>query len=296
MKPAPFKYCAPTVLDEVYRILEEYGDEARILAGGQSLIPLMNMRLAQPSVIVDIGKVPELVGIDADNGVTIGAMTSHLAVRQSTTVQQKLPLVSRALEHVGHAAIQSRGTFGGSIAHADPAAELPAVVLALDATIHASSRSGTRAIPADAFFLSTFTTALEQHEVLTSVRLPVSPPERVYSYMAVSRRHGDFALVGVAAVADIGQDRSFDSVRLVLSSVSDTPFRTEASEAYLRNKPVTLEAMREAARLTVDAINPVGDIHASSEYRRHVAGTLIVRALADLAKQAGIDTHQETTR
>jgi carbon-monoxide dehydrogenase medium subunit len=263
MKPPPFKYYAPTTLEEALGYLAEYGFEAKALAGGQSLIPTMNFRLAQPEVLVDLNNIPELSYIrpGEKGGVSIGAMTRQRQVERDPLVAERVPLVHETMPYIAHPQIRNRGTFGGSIAHADPAAELPAVATVLDARCRLQSQDGERWLPADEFFVDLFTTALEPEEILVEVVLPPLPDRTGYAFKEVSRRHGDYALVGVAARVTLDDQGQCEQARLVYFSVGNGP----------------VEAAAETAS-TAD-IDPPGDIHASAKYRRHLAKVLARQVL-----------------
>ena len=281
MKPIAFEYHAPRSLDEALALLAEHGDEAKVLAGGQSLIPAMNFRLASPRALVDLNGVTGLGYIRTDSaGLVIGAMTRHAAVERSEGVGRRAPLLSEAIRYVAHPAIRSRGTIGGSLAHADPAAELPAVMLALDARFTAQSRQGTRTIAATDFFTGLFSTALEPNELLTEIVIP-PPSERTgFAFEEVSRRHGDFALAGVAAAVTCDAERRCRDVRVALLGVGDRAVLADQVATILVDEQLSAEAVRAAAEASAaQDIDPPGDIHASSRYRRHLACVLIRRAL-----------------
>ena len=286
MKPAPFKYASPESLEEATSLLQQHGDDAKVLAGGQSLIPLMNMRLARPGVLVDINHVAGLDGVSRNGGLTIGTNTRHVTVLRSPEVRAYAPIVSEAMRHVGHVGIRTRGTFGGATAHADPAAEIPAVLLALDAQVTVQGPQGTRTIAADDFFVSTFTTELEDDEIVTAVQLPSPLDHAAWSFHEVSRRHGDFALVGVAAVAELDGSGNVSRARIALSGVADTPVRvTEAEDSLVGRAPA--DGADEAGRLAEQQLDPPSDFHATSTYRREVAGALVTRALQDMDTKGG---------
>jgi aerobic carbon-monoxide dehydrogenase medium subunit len=271
VKPPPFEYVRATSLDEAVSALAEHGDEAKVLAGGQSLIPLMSLRLAHPTVLVDVNRVDELKTIERTNGtLRIGAMVRHRQAERSQEVADAVPLISKVMPLIGHAAIRSRGTVGGSLAHADPAAELPAVALALGATFNVTSKArGERSIPADEFFGGYFTTSIEPDEVLTSVDFPVLHGGAAVN--EVARRHGDFAMVG-AVVATPPQD-----ARIALINVAEKPVRATAAEQAL-NQGADLD---EVAALVSRDLDPSGDLHASAAYRKKVAGVCVKRALQE---------------
>ena len=286
MKPPPFAYFAPTSVQEAALLLAEHGEDAKLLAGGQSLIPLLSLRLARPAVLIDLNGVDELARLDADaGGATVGAMTRHRTLERSDVVARTVPLLAAAAPYIGHSAIRTRGTVGGSLSHADPAAELPAVALALDATFTACTAKGEREITAADFFAGYFTTALEPDEVLTAIRFPAAAPGTGVSVQEMARRHGDFAMVAVAASVTLGGN-GCDDVRLALINVADRPVRAAGAEALLRGSEPTEAAIAEAADLATRDLSPVSDLHASAEYRRSVAAVLVRRALTDAITKA----------
>jgi aerobic carbon-monoxide dehydrogenase medium subunit len=279
MKPAPFEYVAPRSLDEALRELSASQDEAKVLAGGQSLIPLLNFRLARLSRIVDLNRIPELQYMQArDGGLAIGAMTRHASLERDPRVKAEQPLVAEAIAYVGHAAIRSRGTFGGSLAHADPAAELPAVAVCLGAELTVASTRGRRTIAAEDFFLGYLTTALEPDEILVETWLPPVKPSTGQAWLEFSRRHGDFALAGVA-VSLTQLDGRVDNARIVLSGVGGTPVRVREAEILLLGGQA--EAAADAVRAAID---PDADMYGSKEYRTHLAAVITQRAIR-LAQQ-----------
>ncbi|MCL6551656.1 MAG: xanthine dehydrogenase family protein subunit M [Firmicutes bacterium] len=286
MKPAPFQYLAPRTREETLEALRRFGPDAKVLAGGQSLVPLLAMRLARPAVLVDINRVPDLAFVRATRGaVVIGAMTRQRAVETHPLVAARLPLLREALRWVGHPQIRTSGTIGGSLAHADPAAELPAVAAVLGATFTAASRRRQRTLRCEEFFTGYLTTALEPDELLTEVRFPVPPPGTGWAFQEVARRHGDFALVGVAALVRLDGDRRCAEARLAFTGVGPGPVRVAEAEALLLGRALTREAAEEAGRAVTAALEPEGDIHASAEYRKHVAGVLAARALLQAAER-----------
>jgi carbon-monoxide dehydrogenase medium subunit len=281
MKPAPFEYVDAKNLDEALALLARHGDEARPLAGGQSLVPLMNMRLARPRVVVDLNRVASLTYIrDTDAGLAIGAMTRQAVAEESSHVATRWPLLVEALGLAGHRAIRNRGTIGGSLAHADPAAELPAAVLALDGRLTLASPRGPRTVEARAFFRGALTTARAPDELLAEVALPSPPPRTGSCFLEVARRHGDFALVAVAAVTTLDATGTCTRARLALAGVGSMPLRAEAAEALLVGRAGDAALFAEAARVVSEGLEPDSDLHASAEYRREVAGVLTRRALA----------------
>ncbi|MEO8289205.1 MAG: xanthine dehydrogenase family protein subunit M [Chloroflexota bacterium] len=288
MKPAPFDYYAPDMREEALLLLSRYGGDAKPLAGGQSLVPSMNFRLAQPSILVDLNGVGDLFGIHIpeEGGLRIGAMTRQRVVERSPLVRQHAPLVSEAMPYIAHPQIRNRGTFGGSLAHADPAAELPALALALEAQFRVQSSSGERMIPAADFFLGLFTTALEPDELLVDVTLPALPPRTGTAFEEFARRHGDYALAGVSAVVTLADDGTVSAARVVLFSVGDMPVLASSVDAMLVRVVPTTEAIDAAAEAVNADIEPQSDIHATDAYRRHIAGVLTRRVLRKAVERA----------
>jgi carbon-monoxide dehydrogenase medium subunit len=295
MKPAPFKYYAPSTVDEALARLAEHGWDAKVLAGGQSLVPMMNFRLAQPAVLVDLNSVSELFYIQPgrSGGLSIGAMTRQRQAEFDPRVAERAPMLSTALPKVAYPQIRSRGTLGGSIAHADPSAELVALSVALDGRFRLRSKQrGERWVDASEFFLGLFTTVLEPDELLVEVELPPMPPRSGWSFMEVARRHHDFALVGVAAVVilDEAQDAeaaTCEQARLVYFSVGDGPVEAHQAAAVLEGQAPTPEAILEAAQTAGDQdVDPNTDINASAEYRRHLVKVLGQRALTEAFDRA----------
>jgi carbon-monoxide dehydrogenase medium subunit len=288
MKLPPVEYEAPTTVAEAIDLLAEHGDEASVLAGGQSLIPLLALRLARPEVLIDINRIDELSGVSAANGhVAIGATTREYVAEESGTVADTLPLLAAALPLIGHEAIRSRGTIGGSLAHADPAAELPAVARALDAEFVVRGPSGTRVIPAAQWFDGYLTTSRRPHELLAEVRFPAAGPGTGVSFEEVARRHGDFAIVGLAASL-VFSDGVISEARLAFAGVSDVPVRAAAAEDLLAGERPSAELFDEAARRATEDLDPPADLHGSSDYRKTVAAAVVrrgLRAAADNARE-----------
>lgn len=288
MKPPPFEYHAPTTLDEALSLLREYGAEAKVLAGGQSLVPSMNFRLAQPAVIVDLNRIPDLAGITVtvQGALQIGAMTRQRAVERSPEVMEHAPLIYETMPFIAHPQIRNRGTIGGSLAHADPSAELPAVAVALNCSIHARSPRGERVIPAAEFFLGVFTTALEPDEILTEIGVPRHAQVMGAAFEEVARRHGDYALVGAAATVALHEDGTVAEIKLVFLSLGDGPVECPAAYGVLLGQTPTEDAIREAVEALEVDIDPPTDIHASSAYRRHLAKVLARRTLTKAVGRA----------
>ena len=278
MKPAPFDYVAPRSLDEAVAALAEGGPEAKLLAGGQSLIPLLNFRLARPALLVDLNRVAELAYVRPRNrGTAIGAMTRQATIERDRALSEKQPLLAEAIRWVGHAAIRSRGTIGGSLAHADPAAELPAVAVCLDAQLSVVGPRGRRTVSADDFFVGYLSTALLPDEILVETWLPPLKPRTGQAWLEFARRHGDFALAGVAVSLSL-EDEMVADARIVLTGVGGKPVRAREAETLLVGGSVRerAAAAAEAARSTID---PDADIHATKEYRAHLASVLTERAI-----------------
>jgi carbon-monoxide dehydrogenase medium subunit len=288
VKPPRFRYFTARSVAKAAQLLAEQGEEARLLAGGQSLLPLLNLRLARPSALIDLNEIQELAYIRPwDGGLAIGALTRDAALERDPLAAARQPLLVEAAHHVGHPAIRHRSTLGGSLAHADPAAELPAVMLALEAAITVQSAAGSRTIPATAFFQGPFQTAMQHGEVLTEVRLPGLPPRSGTAFLEFARREGDYALAGVAAVVTLAEDGTIAQARLGLCSVGPTPLRASPAEAVLRGRRPDDAAWRAAAEAVASELKePPADIHGSADYRRHLAGVLTQRALALAAGRA----------
>ena len=282
MKPAPFEYYPPRTLEEALSLLAQHGDEAKALAGGQSLIPAMNFRLAQPAVLIDLNGLHELSYIQSEDGggLRIGAMTRQRAVERSPLVRREAPLVHEAMPFIAHPPIRNRGTVGGSLAHADPAAELPAVSLALDARFRAQSAKRARWIAAGEFFTGLFSTALGADELLVEIVLPRLAARSGCAFEEVSRRHGDYALVGVAAAVALDERERCAQARIALMSIGDRPVLAEPAAQLLKGEIPSAESIRAAANAAAHGdIDPPADIHASSAYRRQLVSVLIRRAL-----------------
>jgi aerobic carbon-monoxide dehydrogenase medium subunit len=287
VKPAAFEYHRAASLDDALALLARHPD-ARPLAGGQSLIPAMNFRLAQPGALVDLNGVTELAGIRTvgGTGLRIGAMTRHVAVERSAEVRAIAPLLAEAMPHVAHPQIRSRGTLGGSLAHADPSAELPAVMLALDATfVLRGPANRERRVRAEEFFSGLFATVLEPGELLVAVEIPARAPHSGSAFMEVARRHGDYALAGVAVQLSLDDGRVADA-RVALLSVGDRPVLARAAGALVGQSP-TPERIASIADAVRDEVDPPSDIHADAAYRRQLAGVLTRRALTLAARRAG---------
>jgi carbon-monoxide dehydrogenase medium subunit len=286
MKLPPVDYEAPETVSEAVELLAEHQDEASVLAGGQSLIPLLALRLARPAVLIDINGIAELSGVSATDGwVAIGAMTREYVAEESEIVADAVPLLAAALPLIGHEAIRSRGTVGGSLAHADPAAELPAVARALDAEFVVRGPSGERVVPAAEWFEGYLTTSRRPDELLTEVRFPAAGRGVGISFQEVARRHGDFAMVGLAASLTLSGGAISDA-RLAFAGMSDVPVRAGEAEDLLVGERPSAELFDEAARRATGDIDPPADLHGSSDYRKKVAAALVRRGLRAAADNA----------
>jgi carbon-monoxide dehydrogenase medium subunit len=280
MIPSAFDYMRPTSLAEATRLLASHADDAKILAGGHSLVPMMKLRLAAPKMLIDIGRLSELSGIHEENGtIVIGACTTHYALETSALVRQRCPLLAETAAAIGDVQVRNRGTIGGSIAHADPAADWPAAVLALDATITLVHRAGTRTVKAADFFVDLLTTTMASNEILTEIRVPANAPRTGSAYLKVLQPASGFALTGVAAQITLGTNNVPQRVAVGITGVSNKPFRASATESALQGQAATPEALAQAATRAVESIDALGDIHASAEYRLHLARVYTKRAL-----------------
>jgi aerobic carbon-monoxide dehydrogenase medium subunit len=288
VKPAPFKHHAPSTLEESLEVLAQVGTDGKVLAGGQSLVPMMNLRLARPTDLVDLNGVVELTELAVDGGqLRIGAMVRQRSVERSAVLVGNWPLIQEALRHVGHVQIRNRGTIGGSLAHADPAAELPAVMLALEAELEVRSTTGRRTVTAADFFLDYYTTALEPTELLTEIRVPGLPPRTGGAVEEISRRHGDFGIVGAYALLSLDPSGTkVERARLTFSGAAPTPIRSRAAESLLEGQTLDEAAIQAAAARAVEDLDPDDDVHASAQYRRETAAVVAARALRRAAERA----------
>lgn len=289
MKPAPFEYLAPDSLDAALDLLAHRGGEAKLLAGGQSLIPVMNFRLAQPTLLVDLNRLRDLDYLREDaGGLRIGAMTRQRRLERDPLVPRLAPLLGEAVPFIAHPQIRNRGTVGGSLAHADPAAELPAVAVALDARFRLRRAGGERWVEARAFFAGLFATVLEPDEMLVEVALPPPAPSRTgWAFLEVARRHGDYAQVGIAARVTLDEAGRCREARLVYLSVGDGPVEAREAAAMLAGSDLSDAAIAAAAdKASRDEMDPTGDIHASADFKRHLARVLTGRALRRAVSRA----------
>jgi carbon-monoxide dehydrogenase medium subunit len=290
VKPAPFRLHRPESVADVVALLAEHGDDAKPIAGGQSLVPLLALRLARFDHLVDLERVPGLADVrPADGGVEVGAMVRQADAERDPDLARLAPLVTRALPLIGHFQIRNRGTVGGSLAHADPASELPAVALALDADLTVAGPAGRRSVAADGFFVDRWTSALAPDELLVGVRFPAWTGRVGFAVDEVARRHGDFAMVGVAAALGLGDDGRIDRARLALFGVAATPVRAATAEAALLGRPadeLTDATRREIGHLATAELAPPDDVHATGEYRRAAGAVVVARALGAALEEA----------
>jgi CO/xanthine dehydrogenase FAD-binding subunit len=286
MKPPAFKYVAVRTVDEAVKQLSLYGEKAKVLAGGQSLTPMLNFRLLHPEVLVDINPVKELdFVVERSGGLSIGALTRHRTIENSKLVREKYPLLAAAAEEVGHLAIRTRGTFGGSLAHADPAAEFPMIALLVDAEMKVRSAAGAKTIKAKDFFVSYLASALEEGQILTEVYLPGLPPHSGWGFNELCRRPGDFAIAAVAATVTMN-GRKCAQARISMAGVGPTPLRAPAAEALLKGQELDEALLKQAGKKASEAADPSNDVHASAEFRRHVVDVLTQRALKSALERA----------
>ncbi|MET0154267.1 MAG: xanthine dehydrogenase family protein subunit M [Candidatus Binatia bacterium] len=282
MKPPSFLYACPRSLDESLALLAEHGEGAKLLAGGQSLVPLLNLRLAEPRVLIDLNRLSELSYVRRDGGaLRIGAMTRHRDLEISAVVAVAEPLLARAAREIGHLAIRNRGTIGGSLAHADPAAEWPLVAVALDAQLTLRSVAGARTMAARDFFVGPLTTALEPTEMLTEVAFPAAPPDSGFGFSELSRRPGDFAIVAVACRVVRDESGACRASTLAVGGAHGTPIHVAEVEGILRGSHGEADALRSAAEAVTRRVDPGSDVHGSADYRRRMAGVLARRALGE---------------
>jgi carbon-monoxide dehydrogenase medium subunit len=282
MIPASFEYAAPKTLEEALRLVERHGDEAKILAGGHSLLPLIKLRLAQPRYIIDIGRLKGMSYIREENGIiSIGALTTHADVESSSLLRAKCPLLCETAAAIGDTQVRNRGTFGGALAHADPAGDYPAAVLALDAEIIAASTAGTRAIPIDEFFVDMLTTSLRPGEILSQIRVAPLAPHTGTSYEKMHQPASGFAIVGVAARLLVGKDSKIEAVGVGVTGLGPKAFRARGVEKALLGRKASEKVFAEAAAFAAQGIDPLSDLHASADYRREMAIVYARRALAN---------------
>jgi CO/xanthine dehydrogenase FAD-binding subunit len=291
MKPAPFKYIAVTSLEHALSLKAEHGDDAKFLAGGQSLMPAMNFRLARPAVIIDVNGIDDLAGIRPSGGaIRIGPLTRYRTLQRDAAFARACPLIGEALPHIAHPQIRNRGTIGGNLSHADPASELPAIAVALNARFCLRAAKRERWVEASAFFVGALTTDLQPDEMLVEIELPLPRPRTGSCFMEIARRRGDFAIVGVAATMTLGEQDQCTDVRLAFCGVGETPIDASAVTNSLIGHAPTEAAIPDVAAAVQAMIDPGGSVHASADYQCHIAGVLTERALT-AAHQRARDGH-----
>jgi carbon-monoxide dehydrogenase medium subunit len=287
MIPAAFDYRRPTSLAEAVGLLAAHADDAKILAGGHSLVPMMKLRLATPTLLIDIGRLSELSGIREQNGMLIiGAGTTHHAAESSVLLQQRCPLLAETAAAIGDVQVRNRGTIGGSVAHADPAADWPAAILAVGAQIKLIHASGERMVSAADFFVDMLTTALESREILTELHVPINPPRTGGAYLKVAQPASGFALTGVAAQVTLAANNMVQSVAVGVTGVSNIAYRASMTERALHGQAATAEAVAQAAGRATEGVEALSDIHASAEYRLHLTRVYTRRALQRAIERA----------
>lgn len=289
MKPAPFTYARPDSLDEALTLLQAGGEDTKLLAGGQSLVPLLNLRMASVDGLVDLNRLDELAYIRRESDtLCIGAMTRHRQIEVSAEVEAAQPLLTRAAAEVGHLAIRNRGTIGGSLVHADPAAEWPLVAVVLDARFVLRSCDATRTVPAREFFVAPLMTVVEPQEILCEVRFPVAPAGAVWGFQELCRRPGDFAIAAVACQMTVADDGRCTAAALAVGGAQDTPLHVPEIESILTGtRADDTAAIDRAAQRAADSVEPSGDVHGSAEYRRRMVKVLGVRALREAWSKTG---------
>jgi CO/xanthine dehydrogenase FAD-binding subunit len=282
MKPSAFEYFTPFTVPEAVELLQRHGDEAKILAGGQSLVPMMNFRVARPKVLVDINRIKELDYIrEEKDELVIGGLVRERTLEVSPLVQKKCPILAEAISYIGHLPIRTRGTIGGSLAHADPSAEIPVVICGLGGKMKVVGPSGERTLRADEFFLTYLTSALEPAEILAEVRIPTLPTNTGWSFMELSRRHGDFGIVVVASILFMENRELCRKASIALGGVAPTPIRAVEAENLLAGRRLTQELIAEAGVKAAQATDPESDYHASAGYRKDMARAFTRRSLRE---------------
>jgi aerobic carbon-monoxide dehydrogenase medium subunit len=287
MIPASFDYVAPKTLDEAVRALVAHGEEAKLLAGGHSLLPLLKLRLARPKLLIDLGKIPGLSGISQRDGtIVVGALATHYQLESSALLKAKCPLLCQTARAIGDVQVRNRGTIGGSLTHADPSADWPATILALAGELHLSGPQGARKLAAEEFFLGPMTTAIEATEILTEIRVPAAPRRYGCAYVKMPQQASGFAIVGVAVSLQIGRGDRCEEIGVGVTGLSGQPFRARAVEECLRENKLTAKLIVESASRVAEGSDPLEDLHASAKFRAHLARVLTSRAIQEAAKRA----------
>lgn len=289
MRPAKFEYFDPHTTDEALSLLERYGEDAKVLAGGLSLVPLMRLRLSAPRYVIDITKLPNLSYVleNGDGGLSIGALTTHYTIETSTLIKSRCPILSETASGIGDTQVRNRGTIGGNLSHADPACDYGPVILSLNAELKAMSSKGERIIKASNFFIDLYTTPLEPVELLTEVKLPLMFPNTGQAYLKLTQRSGDFPIASAAVVMTLEKGNVCKAIGVALGAVAPTPVKARETEKALLGKTVTDKLIEEASELASSEITPSTDIHASAEYREEMARVMTRRALKEAFSRAG---------
>jgi aerobic carbon-monoxide dehydrogenase medium subunit len=287
MIPASFDYVAPATLDEAVRALVAHGEEAKLLAGGHSLLPLLKLRLAHTKLLIDLGKIPGLTGISQrDGSIVIGALATHYQLESSELLKAKCPLLCQTAREIGDVQVRNRGTIGGSLTHADPSADWPAAILALAGKLNLSGPQGVRTLAAEDFFLGPMTTAIEATEILTEIRVPAFPRRYGSAYLKMPQQASGFAIVGVAVSLQIGREGRCEEIGVGVTGLGGHPFRARAVEERLRQNKLTAKLIEESAARVAEGSDPLEDLHASAKFRAHLAQVYTARALQEAVKRA----------
>ncbi len=289
MIPAPFEYLAPKTLDEAIRALVSHGDEAKLLAGGHSLLPLMKLRLASPKILVDLSKIPKLNEITQDGDkISIGAFTTHYQIESSELLKEMCPLLPQTAKTIGDVQVRNRGTIGGSLAHSDPAADMPAAILALGGELRLKGAEGERRLRAEEFFLGLMTTAINPTEILTEIRLPVLSDRCGTVYLKMAQKASGFAIVGVAVWIKVNRSKWCEDIAVAVTGLDSKPFRAKRVEDRLRGNKLESDVIDEASSQVIQGVDPLDDIHASAEFRSHLARVYTASAIQEATKRAGV--------
>ena len=288
MIPASFDYIAPQTLDEAMRALAEHGEEAKLLAGGHSLLPLMKLRLANPKLLIDLSRIPNLSEISQrDDKIVIGALTTHYQIESSELLKKQCPLLPQTARAIGDVQVRNRGTIGGSLTHADPSADWPAAILALGGELKLSGPKGERWFAAGEFFLGPMTTAIEPTEILTEIRVPVLRQPCGSAYLKMAQQASGFAIVGVAVWLRPGKSRLLEDIGIGVTGLGEKPFRAHTVEARLRGNKLTPKLIEESSAQVAEGVDPLEDLHAFAQFRAHLARVYTSRAIQEAAKRAG---------
>ncbi len=287
MIPVAFDYIAPRTLDEAIRALADRGEDAKLLAGGHSLLPLLKLRLARPELLIDLNRIPELNEIrQQDDKIVIGALATHYQIESSELLRKRCPLLPQTAREIGDVQVRNRGTIGGSLSHADPAADFPAAILALGGKLKLRGPKGERRVGAEEFFVGAMTTAIEANEILTEIRLPVFQKRSASAYLKVAQQASGFAIVGVAVSLRLDANGRCEEVGIGITGLSEKPFRAYPVEERLRGNKLTPKLIEASASQAADGIDPLDDLHASADFRAHLARVYTARAVQEATKRA----------